>query len=65
MKDAPMGALIGIAVFFGILIVLFIGSTFYGNLNIRPIKQQFHLTDEEVTFALNDIIADPRWQSDP
>lgn len=59
-----VGALIGIAVLIGIVIVLFVGTSFYGYLAIRPIKQQFHLIDEEVTFALNDIIADPRWQAD-
>ena len=58
------GALIGSTATLGIVVVLFVANVFYGYLAIRPIKREFNLTDEEVVFALNDIIADPKWQTD-
>ena len=58
------GALIGSIAMLGIIVVLFVANVFYGFVAIRPIKSQFNLTDEEVAFALNDIIADPRWRAD-
>ena len=59
-----VGPAMAIAVILAMLLAIGMVKGFYGYFGLRPIMQRFALTDEEAAFALNEVIADPRWQAD-
>jgi len=47
------------------IVLAAVAATFgFRYLSLQPILRRFQLTREEAVFALDDVIADPRWQSD-
>lgn len=59
-----VGPAMAIAVTAAITAAVVLLKVFYGYFALRPIMQRFQLTYDEATFALNEMIANPRWQAD-
>jgi hypothetical protein len=59
-----VGPAMAIVVIAAILVAAVLIKLCYGYFALRPIMRQFQLTYDETVFALNEVIADPRWRAD-
>jgi hypothetical protein len=59
-----VGPAMAIVLIAALLVAAVLIKLCYGYFALRPIMQRFQLTYDETVFALNEIIADARWQAD-
>ena len=58
------GAVIGLSIMAGAVVLVMTSTTLYGYLHSKRLRRKFEYTKDEIVFALNEVIAEPRWQAD-